>query len=52
MLDIDPRVEQLATQAAEWYSISVERYVEIAVQRAIDTLIAEVPNIADRFELR
>jgi hypothetical protein len=47
LLDIDPGVEQLARQAADWYGLTVDRYVEIILRRELDRLADESPNMAD-----
>jgi hypothetical protein len=52
VVDLDPKTEQLARQAASWYGLELEDYLAILVRREVDRLIDESPNMASVLELR
>jgi hypothetical protein len=52
MLELDPIVMARLVNVAEWYGISPARYCEVVLTRAVDSLVADNPNLDYLTELR
>jgi hypothetical protein len=51
-IDIDdPAIEARLMCISEWYGITNARYIEIVVNRAIDSLADELPGLSPLLEL-